>query len=65
MAELAESKKSVEQHTKELEKQLKVLNNVHFLSRYLSSFYDRELVLQRVLKTCVEGLGYDRAMLSL
>jgi PAS domain S-box-containing protein len=65
LAELAESKKSVELHTKELEKQLTVLNNLHFLSRYLGSFYDRELVLRRVLKTCVEGLGYDRAMLYL
>ena len=65
LAELAQSKKSVEQYTQELEKQLRVLNNVHYLSQYLSTVYDRELVLQTVLKTCVEGLEYDRAILYL
>jgi PAS domain S-box-containing protein len=65
LAELAKSKKAVEQYSRELEKQLKVLNNVHYLSQYLSTVYDRELVLQKVLKTCVEGLGYDRAILYL
>jgi PAS domain S-box-containing protein len=64
-AELADSKKSVEGYSRQLEKQLKVLKNVHYLSQYLSTVYDRELVLQTVLKTCVEGLGYDRAVLYL
>jgi PAS domain S-box-containing protein len=63
--ELAESKKSVEQYSRQLEEQLKVLRTVHYLSQYLSTVYDRELVLQTVLRTCVEGLGYDRAMLYL
>jgi PAS domain S-box-containing protein len=65
LAELAQSKKSVEQYSHELEKQLRVLKNVHYLSQYLSTVYDRELVLQTVLKTCVEGLGYDRVILYL
>jgi len=63
--ELADSKKSVEGYSCQLEKQLKVLKNVHYLSQYLSTVYERELVLQTVLKTCVEGLGYDRAVLYL
>ena len=65
LAELAQSKKSVEQYTCQLEKQLRVLKNVHYLSHYLGTVFDRELVLQTVLKTCVEGLGYDRAILYL
>ncbi|MBI4966333.1 MAG: GAF domain-containing protein [Desulfomonile tiedjei] len=64
-AELADSKKSVEGYSRQLETQLKVLKNVHYLSQYLTTAYDRELVLQTVLKTCVEGLGYDRAVLYL
>jgi PAS domain S-box-containing protein len=64
-AELAESKQAVERYSLQLEKQLKVLNNVHYLSQYLSTVYDRELVLQTVLRTCVDGLGYDRAILYL
>ncbi len=63
--ELAESKKSVEQYSVELETRLRVIKNVHYLSRYLGTVYDRELVLRTVLKTCVEGLGYDRAILYL
>ncbi|MEW6532433.1 MAG: ATP-binding protein [Thermodesulfobacteriota bacterium] len=64
-AALADSKKSVEGYSRQLEKQLKVLKNVHYLSQYLSTVYDRELVLQTVLKRCVEGLGYDRTVLYL
>jgi PAS domain S-box-containing protein len=65
MARLAESKGSMEQYSRELEKQLGVLKNVHYLSHYLSTGYDRESVLHTVLKTCVEGLGYDRVVLYL
>ncbi len=64
-AELAESKKSVEQYTTELEKQVRILKSVHSLSHYLGNEFDRELVLQQVLQTCVDGLGFDRAILYL
>ena len=63
LSELADSKKSVEQYTGELEKQVRILKSVHSLSHYLSNEFDRELVLQQVLETCVTGLGYDRASL--
>jgi PAS domain S-box-containing protein len=62
---LAESKTSMEQYSQELEKQVRVLTNVHYLSHYLGNVFDREQVLQTVLKTCVDGLGFDRAMLYL
>ncbi len=65
LSELAESKDSVEQYSKALEKQVRVLRNVHYLSHYLSTGYDRESVLHTVLKACVEGLGYDRVVLYL
>jgi len=65
LAELAQSKRAVEEHTRQLESQLRVLNNIYYLSQYLSTVYDRDQVLQTVLKTCVEGLGFDRAILYL
>lgn len=65
MARLAESKEAMEQYSMDLEKQLRVLRNVHYLSHYLSTGYDRESVLHTVLKACVEGLGYDRVVLYL
>jgi PAS domain S-box-containing protein len=65
LAELAESKKFVEQYTHELEKQVRILKSVHSLSHYLGNEFDRELVLQQVLRTCVTGLGFDRSILYL
>ncbi|MGC8491100.1 MAG: ATP-binding protein [Syntrophobacteraceae bacterium] len=65
LSELARSKLAVEGHMEQLEKQLRVLNNIHYLSQYLSTVYDRDQVLGTVLKTCVEGLGFDRAILYL
>ena len=65
LSELAQSKMAVEQYTKQLEKQLRVLNNIHYLSQYLSTVYDPDQVLGTVLETCVEGLGFDRAILYL
>lgn len=65
LAELAESKKFVDQYTRELEKQVRILKSVHSLSHYLGNEFDRELVLQQVLQTCVTGLGFDRSLLYL
>jgi PAS domain S-box-containing protein len=65
LAELAQSKREVEQHSRQVEKQFRVLNNVYYLSQYLSTVYDRDQVLETVLKTSVEGLGFDRAILYL
>lgn len=63
--ELAESKGAVERYAIELEKRIKSLKNIHYLSQYLGVVFEREMVLQTVLKTCVEGLGFDRALLYL
>ncbi len=65
MGELSQSKSAVEGYSRQLEKQLRLMKHVHYLSRYLGTVYDRTLVLQTVLRTCVEGLGYDRALLYL
>lgn len=65
LLELAESKKSIEQYSIELEKQIRILKSVHSLSHFLGNEFDRELVLQRVLQTCVAGLGFDRSLLYL
>jgi len=37
LAELAESKRSVERYSRHLEKQLRVHNNIHYLSQYLTT----------------------------
>ena len=63
--ELAKSKDAVEQYTIELEKRIKSLKNIHYLSHYLGVVFEREMVLQTVLKTCVEGLNFDRSLLYL
>jgi PAS domain S-box-containing protein len=63
--ELAKSKEAVEQYTIELEKRIKSLKNIHYLSHYLGVVFEREMVLQTVLKTCVEGLNFDRSLLYL
>jgi len=63
--ELAKSKEAVEQYTTELEKRIKSLKNIHYLSHYLGIVFEREMVLQTVLKTCVEGLNFDRSLLYL
>lgn len=65
LSELAQSKMAVERHTKQLEKQLRVLNHIHYLSQYLSTVHDPDQVLGTVLETCVDGLGFDRAILYL
>lgn len=65
LTELAESNKSVEQYAVRLEKQVRLQKNVHYLSQYLGNVFDAERVLQMVLKTCVEGLGFDRALIYL
>ncbi len=65
LAQLEESKRAVESHSEELEKRIRILKNIHYLSHYLGVVFDGELVLRTVLKTCVEGLGFDRALLYL
>ncbi len=65
LAELAQSKMAVERHTKQLERQLRVLNNIHYLSRYLGAVHNPDQVLATVIETCVDGLGFDRAILYL
>lgn len=65
LSELAASKQSLERYSQELEKQVWILTNIHYLSQLLSTVYERDRVLQEVLKTAVEGLGYDRAILYL
>lgn len=63
--ELASSKKSLERYSYELERQIWIIRNIHHLSQLLSTVYDRDKVLEEVLKTSVTGLGYDRAILYL
>ncbi|SMC25273.1 PAS domain S-box-containing protein [Desulfacinum hydrothermale DSM 13146] len=65
LAELEASKQSLEAHSEELQRQLHVFKNLHYLSHYLGVVFDREMLLGAVLKTCVDGLGFDRSILYL
>ncbi|MEJ5300951.1 MAG: PAS domain S-box protein [Thermodesulforhabdaceae bacterium] len=65
LEELTQSKKNLEQYSYELERKIWIIKNIHSLSQLMSLAYKRDDVLQAVLKTAVEGLGYDRAILYL
>ncbi len=65
LEELEASKKALERHSEELQNQLKILKNLHYMSHFLGVVFDQDRLLSTVLKTCVEGLGFDRAILYL
>ncbi len=46
-----------------LEEQLSILNHIQSISEFLGTTFDREEVLRIILRTCVEGLGFDRVLL--
>ncbi|GAB4262331.1 MAG: hypothetical protein Kow0092_12600 [Deferrisomatales bacterium] len=48
-----------------LEEQLRILNHIQSISEVLGTTFDREEVLRIILRTCVDGLGFDRVVLYL
>jgi len=69
---LGESLKGLEQsrdhahaYADRLEEQLATLSHIQSISELLGTTFDREEVLQIILRTCVEGIGFDRVLLFL
>ncbi|RMG97349.1 MAG: HAMP domain-containing protein, partial [Candidatus Dadabacteria bacterium] len=48
-----------------LAEQLRILNHIQSISEFLGTTFDRAGALRVILDTCVEGLGFDRAVLHL
>ncbi len=63
--QLKESKSEIETYAKGLEYQLKILNSIQRISNLLGSALDMNAVIRLILQNCVEGVGFDRAILYL
>ena len=62
---LKDSKSEVEKYAEGLEYQLKILNSIQRISNLLGSTLDMNVVIRLILQNCVEGVGFDRAILYL
>ncbi len=65
LSQLETSKKDIENYNLRLRKQVDILKHIHYISNFLSVNFDQAEVIKTILKTCVEGLGFDRALLYL
>ena len=63
--QLEQSKRQLEVHTHELEHRLHLLEQIQRVSDLLGTTFNLETILQFILRTSVEGLGFDRAILYL
>ncbi len=63
--QLKKSKSEIESYAKGLEYQLKILNSIQRISNLLGSALDMNAVIRLILQNCVEGVGFDRAILYL
>lgn len=65
MADLERSKTEVESYARDLEYQLNVFRSIQRISNILGSTVQLDDVLKTILRRCVAGLGFDRAILYL
>lgn len=65
LEELEASKRAIETSNQRLEKQVGILKNIHYVGHMLSLNFVQEEVYNIILKTCVEGIGFERALLYL
>ncbi|SFM81492.1 ATP-binding protein [Thermodesulforhabdus norvegica] len=63
--ELAKSRREISRYSRRLERQVTILKRINELSQYLGATLDPQLVLQKVLETVVQGIGFDRSILYL
>ena len=64
-SELQSSKKEIENYSADLEYQLSILKSIQSISNIIGSTFDLNMVLKKILRTCVESVTYDRAILYL
>jgi PAS domain S-box-containing protein len=65
MLELKENKNETESTNRRLEEQVNILKNLQSMGQFMSLTFDRDEVLGSLLKTCVEGIGFERALIYL
>ena len=65
MVALEASKSQIESTNRRLEKQVNILKNLHSMGQFMSLTFDRDEVLASLLTTCVEGIGFERALIYL
>ncbi|MCB9205918.1 MAG: GAF domain-containing protein [Ignavibacteriales bacterium] len=63
--ELKQSQKHIEEHALNLEYQLKILKSIQSIGNLLGSTLDLNSILKYILRTCVETVNFDRAILYL
>jgi PAS domain S-box-containing protein len=63
--ELQESQKNLEEHASSLEYQLKILQSIQSIGNLLGSTFELNSILKYILRTCVETVDFDRAILYL
>lgn len=62
---LKESKDEIENYTRDLEYQIRIFKTIQDISNILGSSTRMEMVLKYILKSCIESLKFDRAVLYL
>lgn len=65
MSELRASKEEIEASNRRLEAQVEMLKTLHTMGRELSVSFDRRKILDTLLRACVQGLGFERAVVYL
>jgi PAS domain S-box-containing protein len=65
MSELRASKEEIEASNRRLAAQVEMLKTLHAMGRELSVNFDREKILDTLLRACVQGLGFERAVVYL
>ncbi len=63
--ELQESQKNIEDYASNLEYQVKILKSIQSIGNILGSTLEINSVLKYILRTCVESVNFDRAILYL
>ncbi|MBI5445610.1 MAG: HAMP domain-containing protein [Deltaproteobacteria bacterium] len=63
LRDLGYSRDDAHAYAARIEEQLRILKHIHSISEVLGTTFDREEVLSIILRTCVEGLGFDRAFI--
>ncbi len=60
---LERSRDDAHAYAERLEEQIATLSHIQSISGFLGATFDREELLGIILRTCVEGLGFDRVLL--
>lgn len=65
LEDLGRSRDDAQAYAGRLEEQLATLRHIQSISAFLGTTFDREQALGIILRTCAQGLGFERAMIYL